>query len=426
MKKIFENVKRFDMKKKLFRQKNYFRPITWLIAFPSMLIHRTKLKKINTEKLKPPYLLLCNHNSFLDMKITIASIFPHRANFIISIDGFIKKEWLLRRLGGICKRKFTADLSVINHLKQVVRNGDVAVIYPEARYSLCGTTAVLPDSLGHLARILKVPVVTLMMHGHHITAPFWNIKKRWAKTTAELKLLLDKDELEKLPIEEINAKIRDDFDYDDFRWQKENKIKIKKKFRAQGLHRVLYRCPNCDTEYRMHSKGATLFCGCCGKEWEMTELGELSAADGNTEFPHIPDWYEWERKKVREEIKNGNYCMHSEVKIDWLPNSKGFLDAGFGTLTHSADGFLLKGNKDGEEYTLEKSVLSMYSCHIEYGYHKKYGDCIDLSTLEDTFFIYPLNENFAVTKIALATEELYHLKSKNAGHPVFSEQIKAI
>jgi len=48
----------------------------------------------------------------------------------------------------------------------------------------------------------------------------------------------------------------------------------------------------------------------------------------------------------------------------------------------------------------------MYSCHIEYNYDAR-GDCIDLSTLQDTYYIYPLNLHNCVTKIALATEELY-------------------
>jgi hypothetical protein len=48
----------------------------------------------------------------------------------------------------------------------------------------------------------------------------------------------------------------------------------------------------------------------------------------------------------------------------------------------------------------------MYSCHIEFDYFGK-GDCIDLSTLDDTYYLFPQGSNFSVTKIALATEELF-------------------
>ncbi len=60
----------------------------------------------------------------------------------------------------------------------------------------------------------------------------------------------------------------------------------------------------------MYSKGTILGCGACHKQWEMSEYGELKAvqkADDEheltTEFSHIPDWYEWEREQVRQEIK---------------------------------------------------------------------------------------------------------------------------
>ena len=44
---------------------------------------------------------------------------------------------------------------------------------------------------------------------------------------------------------------------------------------------------------------------------------------------------------------------------------------------------------------------------VEYDYLGRYGDCVDLNTLEDTWYIYPKGKTFAVTKLALATEELW-------------------
>ena len=45
----------------------------------------------------------------------------------------------------------------------------------------------------------------------------------------------------------------------------------------------------------------------------MDEYGQLSALEGETEFSHIPDWSNWERECVREEIKNGMYYFEDEV-----------------------------------------------------------------------------------------------------------------
>jgi hypothetical protein len=141
----------------------------------------------------------------------------------------------------------------------------------------------------------------------------------------------------------------------------------------------------------------------------MSELGELvSTADGKK--IHIPDWYEYERRKVREEIELGTYHFSSTAAVDSLPNAKGYLRLGEALLTHDMNGFRLEGELLGKSFLLEKHPSSMYSCHIEYEYMGK-GDCIDLSTLEDTYYIYPKTEEWSATKISLATEELYNYRA---------------
>lgn len=407
MKTPFE---RFDMAKAPVRTRWYLHPITLLLSIPTVMLHRNKLKKIGMKGIKPPYVLLCNHNAFMDFKVATKAIFPHRANYVVAIDGFIGREWLLRNVGCICKRKFTNDVMLIRQLKRTIDNGDIAVIYPEARYSLCGTTAILPESLGKMCRLLRVPVVSLICHGHHVNAPFWNTRNRGvAPTEAEMTLLFTAEQLKSTPVAEINRKIVEAFQYDDFAWQKEKGIKIDYPKRAEGLEKVLYQCPACGKEYGMRSRGAQLSCSHCGKVWDMTELGELKAVSGDTEFSHIPDWYEWERANVRAEIDAGKYDS-GELQVDvWtLPNAVKFQHLGEGTLRHSMNGFSVKGTDvDGDPFGNDWPVPALYSCHIEYDYLDRYGDCVDLNTLEDTWYIYPKGNEFSVTKFALATEELW-------------------
>ena len=416
-----DNFTRFDMTKPPVRQANYLRPLIWALTIPEVTLRGSKIIKTGMEGIKPPYLLLCNHNAFYDFKVATKAIFPHRANYIIAIDGFIGREWLLRQVGGICKRKFTNDIQLIRHIRQVFKNGDLLILYAEARYSLCGTTAVLPDSLGKLCRSMGVPVVSLICHGHHLQSPFWNLRKRKVRgMTAEMKLLFTPEQLKKTPVEEINRTIREAYRYDDFAWQKEHQIRITEPFRAEDLHKVLYQCPACGKEYRMASKGTRIFCEACGKEWEMTELGELKAVKAGkadspsenggivTEFSHIPDWYEWQRANVRKEVEEGTYSFEGPCHVNSLPNAKRYIPLGQGTLTHNMDGFYVRGSGKYGPYEMKISAKELYSCHIEYHYLGKYGDCVDLNTLTDTFYTYPEGNDFSVTKMALATEELFY------------------
>ena len=413
-------LERFDMTRKPMRTAWYLRPLTYILSAPDVKKHGAIIQKTGAEGLKPPYLLLCNHNAFLDFKVATKAIWPSRANYIVAIDGFIGREGLLRRVGCICKRKFTEDITLIRQCKRVIQNGDVLIIYPEARYSLCGTTAVLPASLGKLCKLLGVPVVTLICHGHHIDSPFWNLHFRNVKPTeAEFTVQYTADELKAASADEINERLVQAFQYDEYAWQKQRNIRVTYEKRAEGLEKVLYQCPACKTEFRMASEGATLYCKACGKRWHYTELGELEAESGETAFSHIPDWYEWERANVRAEVEAGTYSSGPlAVTVRSLPNAKRFLLLGEGTLIHDMNGFHVSGTDgDGDPFTMEKSVPSMYSCHIEYEYLGKFGDCVDLNTLDDTWYIYPHGEDFAVTKMALATEELYFAFRSREGKP---------
>lgn len=405
---------RFDMLAYPKRQK--LRPLAWAISFPNVWAHRSKIQKVRMDGLKPPYLLLCNHNAFFDFMVTTAAVFPHRANYVVAIDGFTtptkhgftSREWLLRTVGCICKRKFTNDAILVRHLNRVAKNGDIPVLYPEARYSLCGTNAVLPDSLGKLCKLLKIPVVTLIMSGHHVNTPFWNLKDRGVKPTeAVMTQLYTSKELQAASAEDINNAICQAFRYDDFAWQKSRGIRITDPKRAEGLQNVLYQCPHCGKEYQMSSSGSELFCRSCGKRWQMDDLGELHAENGTAEFSHIPDWYEWERSNVRSEVEKGTYHATCPVRVESLPNANGYISLGKGTLTHDQNGFVVRVSGEYGSFEMVKPISSLYSCHIEFNYLGRYGDCIDLNTLNDTWYCYPYDCEFSVTKFALATEELY-------------------
>lgn len=403
-----EQVKRFDMEMKPKKEKFYLTPIAYLLSFPTIWRRHLKVNKVNMKGLKAPYILLCTHHAFIDFKVTTRAIFPNRATYIVAIDGFIKREKLLRNVGGICKRKFTNDPLLFRHIKYSLENiKQICAIYPEARYSLCGTTAILPESLGKMVKVLKKPVVVLNMHGNYLTQPVWNLTMRKVPLKADMTQIITEEETHTLSVDEMNERIQKAFVYDEYRWQKENHIKIDYKYRAKGLHQVLYQCPSCKVEHEMDSDLNKIWCGSCGKTYEMDVYGQLKATSGVTEFSHIPDWYEFERNEVRKQIENQTYKFEDEVIIDSLPNSDGYIRLGKGKLIHDLNGFRL----EGPNLHLVKEPLSLYGLHIEYNYFGK-GDCIDLSTLEDTYYIYPQTQKNVVTKLHFATEELYKIKKQ--------------
>ncbi|MFA5036840.1 MAG: hypothetical protein WC479_06665 [Candidatus Izemoplasmatales bacterium] len=401
---------RYDMLLKPKKQAWYLKPLTWLLAYPVVWAHKLKVNRINMKGVKPPYILLCTHHAFIDFSVTTAAIFPHGANYVVAIDGFINREKLLRDVGCICKRKFTNDIVLVRQIEHSLKvNKTVCAIYPEARYSLDGTTAILPESLGKLCKVMKVPIVTLIMHGNHLSQPVWNLTKRKVNLMADMTQIVTATEIQTISVAEINKRIQQAFEYDEYKYLQESGQKITYVNRAKGLHRILYQCPHCLTESEMESDGNRIWCNHCHKIYEMDEVGNLKALVGPTEFTRIKDWYEFERTNVKNQILAGTYHFEDDVYVDSLPNAKGYIRLGTGKLIHDRSGFQLSGNFDGEEFLLEKEPLSMYSAHVEYDYLGKGADCIDLSTLNDTYYLYPINQKNVVTKLHFGTEELYKI-----------------
>lgn len=209
-----------------------------------------------------------------------------------------------------------------------------------------------------------------------------------------------------MTVEEINAALKEAFQYDDYRYQKENGIKITEPYRAEGLHKVLYQCPHCLEEFKMDSQGTELFCTACGKRWN--EDGNLEALSGETEFRHIPDWFQWERTQVRKQIENGTYSFCDEVEVYSLPRVLRYIPLGKARLTHDCEnGFVLHGHYRGQDYHIERTPGQTNSLHVEYDFGPlKKQDYVDISTENDSFYCRPSKKN-VITKLAFATEELY-------------------
>ena len=387
-----------------------------------------KIEKFNMEGLKPPFMLLSNHMYFVDFKLSAMATYPWRVNNVATVDGYYRRPWIMELLGCICKRKFTTDLHLVKSIRHVLREkGDVLCMYPEARYSPVGTTAILPDSLGKLIKMNKVPVVVMLHHGNYLHTPFWNYRKpRKAPLYTTLTQILTSEQVASMSVDEINAAVREAMAYDEYKWQKDQNIHITEPYRAEGLHKVLYQCPHCGNEHKMASSGTELYCESCGKRWHMTELGELEALEGETQFTHIPDWYEWQRAQVRQQILDGTYHFEDTVDVYSLPRCMRFEHLGTAKLSHDpVNGFVIEGEYRGQPYRVERPPLGMYGLHIEYDYcYIKPFDCVDISTDKDSFYCYPTQQN-VVTKLSLATEEIYKIAMERRNEEKKLARLKA-
>ena len=355
-----------------------------------------------------PWLVLMNHSSFLDLEIA-SHMIPMRYNIVCTSDGFVGKEGLMRNLGCIPTKKFVTDVKLISDLKHALHKNKTSVLmYPEASYSFDGTATPLPRKMGVLFKALKVPVVMITTYGSFARDPLYNnLQKRKVKVSATMECLLTPDEIKEYSIDKMDTILDRAFSFDYFKWQKDNGIRITEAFRADGLNRILYKCPHCLAEGCTEGSGTVLVCHNCGAEYEMDELGQLHARSGESVFSHIPDWYAWERKCVKEELESGSYTMDSEVRIGMLVDYKALYLVGAGHLHHDINGFSLTGCNGKLSYS--QGPRKCYSCYSDY-YWYEIGDVICIGDNDGLYYCFPDKKDI-VAKARIATEELYKLNA---------------
>ena len=357
-----------------------------------------------------PCLILMNHSSFIDLSI-VAEVFARQPYCIVcTSDGFVGKEWLMRHLGCIPTKKFVTDVSLIGDIRYALHTLHTSVLmYPEASYTFDGTATPLPRKMGVLLKRLGVPVVMITAHGAFARDPLYNcLQKRQVDVNARAECLLTPEEIAQSSVQALDDRLDEAFSFDHFTWQEENRVEITEPFRADGLSRILYRCAHCGAEGQMEGKGTQLRCGCCGKTYTLDTLGRLQANEGETEFPHIPDWYAWERDTVRRAILDGSYALDTDVDIGVMVDFKAIYMVGGGHLRHDAGGFTLTGCEGQLRY--QQPPKANYSLYADY-YWYELGDVICIGDGDVLYYCFPKKKD-VVARTRIAAEELYKLRRK--------------
>lgn len=361
---------------------------------------------------KGPYLILMNHSSFLDLKIASRILYPMPYHIVSTSDTLIGKAWLMRHIGCIPTEKYVSDLMLLRDMKHALEKNRTSVLmYPEAGYTFDGCAVKLPDKMGSLFKMLKVPVLMITSYGAFHEQPLYNaLRHRKVKVSAKVKCLFTKEEIAEKSADELDAIVKEAFSFDNFRWQKENGIRVSEKTRAEGLEKLLYRCADCEAEGFMTSQGDTLTCQSCSHRFHLTEYGEIEALDGKTRFSHIPDWYRWERDTVKREVEEGSYRLSSDVELFMTVDYKSVYRVTHGSLSHTEEGFVLK-NEAGDVLYEQKPLFSHGVCADFFWYEQ--GDVIGIGPKGRTYYCL-LKDNWKVAKMRFGAEELYkHLHHRS-------------
>lgn len=388
------------------------------------------------QKKAGPMLVLANHVSALDFIYFTAQLYGMKTNFVVaenmmySTPVFAK---LLTKYHAIFKRQYYADFHCIKNIKKYLDAGISVVLCPEGKVSADGKTGSISSSIARLVQWLGYPVGVVKISGASMVRPKWAYTLRRGRVEAKCDMLLDADETKSLDKNEIYLRILAALDNNEHEWQVKNGVVFKGKRYAEGLERLLYKCPKCGQEFTMCTKGDILLCNACGNEIRYCNTGELVAQkSGNISPDRIDLFFDMQRNSVAKEVLNPNFCLKNKVHL-FIENKErnGYKYIAKGELRLDREHLLfhtdqrLRPDDVEEEFRINGMDFSFKGMETEpieeeffdFGFSIKNYDTIAAlpGTSVDMYddkhvYRFMFYDEIASTKYVLAIEELYKLR----------------
>ena len=364
-----------------------------------------------------PCFLIYNHQSRIDYVWINQATYPRRLNFVVGYNEFFRGhlQFIFKLIKPIPKKNFNSDVVSIRGMNSIIKQGGVVCISPEGMSSITGHNQPVACGTGKLLKHYHIPVYALKMKGAFLTNTKVCLDERKGRIDVELYKLFTPEQLLEMTPEEIENKCNEALWQDDYKWNKQERIKYETHGNiCSHLHDLCYKCPRCGKEFEMIGEKDYIKCNSCGNGAKMNDYYDFIPFDESCIIPESPSvWVDQERKHVYNEIQdNKDYSFEFDVKIGTLPKYKYLKkqatseECGEGKVTINHEGFFYKGTKYGEPFEFK----------IPYTHLPTLGMVTDV-----TFFaIYYKGEYYdifpkdpVVGKVLLLVEEMHRLHVNN-------------
>jgi 1-acyl-sn-glycerol-3-phosphate acyltransferase len=333
-----------------------------IVAAYAAAVKRHKLVSRLPGGVKPPFIMVGNHTSFYDFVYAVRAFFPVRINFVVARKYFHFKGlgWVMKTARAIPKSLYQNDTGTIVKMFDVLKQGGVVGIYPEGQISINGISI---ENSGAIAKFVKkagVPVVSILTGGSYFCNPPWAFSARKGRVESRIDLVLTKEQVAALSVDEILEKIKESIFHDSYAWQKAAGYVYRGEDLARGLENILYLCPECGRTYTFVAQGDAVICKGCGLKARYGEDGHLRW-DGKSRFGHVGDWQLWQIERETEKIAADRAFSVSEpVSLAMLKTEgKGTETVGSGVFTADRDNYTYTGTQYGKDVTLTFPTASI-------------------------------------------------------------------
>ena len=360
---------------------------------------------------KQPTILLSSHSSRLEFIYMIYGFKRNDINMVCGYQNIIKKGLygLFIKLGVISKYLYQPDIVCMKNILRVLKRNGAVGIFPEGIQSTSGSTQPINPATAQFIKRSKANVVISSSVGAYLATNRYSKDRKKGYIGVNYSLVFTPEMLDKLSEEEIYQILLDKIKYNDFENNKilRNKY-IGKKSNAFGIDKILYKCPDCKTEFTLETEEDTIVCKHCGLKVKVNEYYDLEPVKCNNIPKDIDEWFKWQRRCVRKEILNDDFKLSFDgsictIKLDKLrkeEKSKQVLSIGNVTLNNK--GLFFKGSLNGESIDFTFNANSIYSLTLSTkGYLEFYSD-------NEYYMIYPKEKNKELIKWTLASEEIHN------------------
>ena len=353
-----------------------------LAVFQPFYIRYFRLKAEGLDNLPKngPYLMVANHSHLLDPFFIGALI--RKPVFQMASNEFFRKP-LMRRfmwaMGAFPRKKGFVDFKSIKYAIHIVKKlGFPLIIYPEGGRNWDGETLPVLKSTAKLVKLLNVPLVTIVSKGNYIAYPRWANKKRKSRITIHYSkpVVFDRKSSDAEIIDYIQKGI-----YNNDNFTQVSKIRGNKP--AEGLTRLIWRCPACRTlESLVEKDGTTILCTNCGKKWEVN-IQCFMHEHGENKWRAIKEYADlmFDEKEI---VSMDDEKLDKPIHESLAPEEKVFLRSNSVTLFHEPLYPRLEKVGDGVLYLTNRRLIFLLNGHEKirsYGFEQIRGRSTERNTL---------------------------------------------
>jgi 1-acyl-sn-glycerol-3-phosphate acyltransferase len=280
----------------------WYQRATWALAkalYAPRLLRELRVEARGLEEIpEGPFVLMSDHSNALDAYV-LGALARRPVRFMANLEGVSRTRAALADLiGAYGRRKGANDIAAIRTTFALVCAGETIGLFPEGDRSWDGATSPMRKGAGKLARRLGLPLVIAMQRGNYLARPRWASRPRRGPWSVEL-AAFGADELGRMTDRLAEAVIAAAIAKDEIKDAIGEGREFEGENCAEGVERLVWRCPICGKADALRGAGNLIACGACSAKWALDANCRIRPLNvplslHAAEIGDLKDWSDWQ------------------------------------------------------------------------------------------------------------------------------------